>query len=116
MQRRTWTALWAAVLALTVVAASATESIAAHLKDNPKKHRIVYHFNGSDDGNHVKKANAVLQNMLNHVKGVGGWDNIEALVLVIHGDGVVPFIEKSMDPEVRRRFDLLTVSGMKLGV
>jgi len=101
---------------LVGLAALAGAGEASHLKDYPKKHKIVYHFNGSDDGNHVKKANALLGNLLNHVKGVGGWDNIEALVLVIHGDGVVPFIDKTMDPEVRKRYDLLTVSGMKLGV
>ena len=111
LQRMSWAL---ATLSIAVLVASAAD--AAHLKENPKKHKIVYHFNGSDSGEHVTKANAVLTNILNHVKGVGGWDNVESLVLVIHGDGVLPFIEKTMDPEVRKRYDLLTVSGMKLGV
>jgi intracellular sulfur oxidation DsrE/DsrF family protein len=101
---------------LAVMPALAERAEASHTADNPKKHKIVYHFNGADDGNHVKKAKAVLGNIQNHVKGVGGWDNIEALVLVIHGDGVLPFIEKGMDPEVRKRYDLLTVGAMKMGV
>ena len=88
----------------------------AHLKDNPKKHKIVYHFNGSDDGKHVQKAKEVLGNIMNHVTGVGGWKNIEDLVLVTHGNGIEPFVEKTMDPEVKKRFEMLMTSGMKMGV
>jgi intracellular sulfur oxidation DsrE/DsrF family protein len=100
---------------VTVVALLAGEAVASH-QPGTKKHKIVYHFNGADDGSHVKKATAVLGNIQNHVKGVGGWENIESLVLVIHGDGVLPFIERGMDPEVRKRYDLLTVGGLKMGV
>jgi intracellular sulfur oxidation DsrE/DsrF family protein len=115
MQRRSrtvWTVALVAAGALVLGAAAE----ASHLKENPKKHKIVYHFNGDDAGDHVKKAKAVLGNIMNHVKGVGGWDHIEALVLVTHGDGVTPFIEKGMDPEVRKRYEMLTTSGMKMGV
>jgi intracellular sulfur oxidation DsrE/DsrF family protein len=89
---------------------------ASHLPDSPKRHKIVYHFNGSDDGRHVQKAKAVLGNIMNHVNGVGGWKNIEDLVLVTHGDGIEPFVEKTMDPEVRKRFEMLMTMGMKMGV
>jgi intracellular sulfur oxidation DsrE/DsrF family protein len=89
---------------------------ASHNADNPKKHKIVYHFNGSDDGKHVQKAKEVLGNIVNHVNGVGGWKNIEDLVLVTHGNGIEPFVEKTMDPEVRKRFEMLMTSGMKMGV
>ncbi|MBI5380038.1 MAG: DsrE family protein [Nitrospirae bacterium] len=89
---------------------------ASHLSGSPKKHKIVYHFNGSDSGDHVKKAKAVLDNIQNHANGLGGWKNIEDFVLVVHGDGVIPFVEKSMDIEVRKRVDMLMTSGMKLGV
>lgn len=88
---------------------------ASHLSGT-KKHKIVYHFNGSDDGNHVKKATAVLGNIQNHVNGLGGWKNIEDFVLVVHGDGVIPFVEKGMDIEVKKRVDMLMTSGMKFGV
>jgi len=108
--------LWTVVLLAVGALALGSGAEASHLKDNPKKHKIVYHFNGDDAGNHVKKANAVLGNIMNHVKGVGGWDNIESLVLVIHGDGVVPFIEQGMDPEVRKRYEMLATSGLKMGV
>jgi intracellular sulfur oxidation DsrE/DsrF family protein len=101
--------------AALVLGAGLAETEASHLPGTTK-HKIVYHFNGSDDGSHVKKAQDVLGNILNHVKGVGGWQNIESLVLVTHGNGVLPFIEKGMDPEVRKRYDLLTTSGMQFGV
>jgi len=104
----------AAVL-VGVTALLGGEAAASH-QPGTGKHKIVYHFNGSDDGDHVKKARAVLGNIQNHVNGVGGWDNIESLVLVIHGDGVLPFIEQGMDPEVRKRYDLLTVGGLRMGV
>jgi intracellular sulfur oxidation DsrE/DsrF family protein len=101
---------------LAIVFAAGGPAWAGHTADHPKKHKVVYHFNGSDSGDHMKKAIAVLGNIQNHVKGVGGWKNIEELVLVTHGEGIVPFVEKNMDPELRKRFDILNVSGMKLGV
>ncbi len=103
------------LMAVTMVAWLGGLAEATH-RPGTKKHKVVYHFNGADDGSHVKKARAVLGNIQNHVQGVGGWDGIESLVLVVHGDGIMPFIEKDMDPEVRKRFDLLTVGGMKFGV
>lgn len=99
-----------AVLAWGVMTAEA-----GHIP-GPKKHKIVYHFNGSDDGNHVRKAKEVLVNIMNHVNGVDGWQNVEDLVLVVHGNGIEPFVEKTMDPEVRKRFEILATSGMKFGV
>lgn len=113
-QARSAFAVAAVIVGLGMLAGAGAE--AAHLKENPKKHKIVYHFNGADGGDHVKKAKDVLGNIMNHVKGVGGWDNIESLVLVTHGDGILPFVEKTMDPEVRKRYDILTTSGMKFGV
>jgi intracellular sulfur oxidation DsrE/DsrF family protein len=114
MRKRVRWALAVAVAGVVVLAISGPAVEAGH--GGTPKHKIVYHFNGADDGNHVKKARAVLGNILNHVNGVGGWDNIEALVLVTHGDGITPFIEAGMDPEVRKRFEMLTTGGMKLGV
>ena len=116
MRGRAMRTVWIAAAVVAALAGLAAVSEASHAKEYPKKHKVVYHFNGSDSGDHVGKAKAVLGNIQNHIQGVGGWSNIEALVLVVHGDGVFPFIEKGMDPEVRKRYDLLTVSGMKFGV
>lgn len=47
---------------------------ASHRKEQPRKHRVVYHLTAPG----VEKAKAVLGNIVNHVNGVGGWNNIEA--------------------------------------
>jgi intracellular sulfur oxidation DsrE/DsrF family protein len=100
----------AAVLTGLVMLAG-TSAEAAHLKENPKKHRIVYHLN--EPG--AEKAKAVLGTIRNHVKGVGGWENIEALELVIHGAALKSFLRSDMDPQVRRGLETLQTEGMAFG-
>ncbi len=63
--------------------ASATQEMAGGM-DKSKKHHVVYHL--SEPG----KANFVLNNIRNHVKGVGGPQNVE-IVLVVHGPGLKAF-------------------------
>jgi hypothetical protein len=99
-----------AATALGMVGPGAVE--AAHLKDQPKKHRIVYHL--TEPG--VVKAKAVLGNIRNHIKGVGGWQNIEALELVVHGPALRTFLRKEMDPEIKRALETLQTEGLQLGV
>jgi intracellular sulfur oxidation DsrE/DsrF family protein len=84
---------------------------ASHLKEHPRKHRVVYHL--SEPG--VDKAKAVLGNIVNHVNGVGGWDNIEALELVVHGPALKTFVKADMDPAVRGLLDRLQTQGLALG-
>jgi uncharacterized protein len=84
---------------------------ASHLAENPKKHKIVYHLTESG----ADKAKAVLGNIRNHVKGVGGWRNIEALELVVHGAALKSFLRKDMDSEVRRGLEMLQTEGMAFG-
>ncbi len=86
-------------------------SEASHLKEYPKKHRIVYHLN--EPG--VEKAKAVLGNIRNHIKGVKGWENIEALELVVHGAALKTFLKRDMDPEVKRALEVLQAEGMQFG-
>jgi intracellular sulfur oxidation DsrE/DsrF family protein len=104
--------LLAAVSAIVALAAlpSPTAS-ASHLKDSTRKHRIVYQL---DDAG-VDKAKFVLGNMRNHIKGVGGWDNIDALELVVFGPALKTFVTKTMDPDVRRMLDALQTEGMVFG-
>ena len=52
--------------------------------------------------------------MQNYVDVVG-WQNIEALELVVHGPGLRPFIVKTIDPEVRAKVEALLTGGMKMG-
>jgi len=84
---------------------------ASHVKEQPRKHRVVYHL--SEPG--VDKAKAVLGNIVNHVNGVGGWGNIEALELVVHGPALKTFVKADMDPTVRGLLDRLQTQGLALG-
>ncbi len=84
---------------------------ASHLKEHPKKHKIVYHL----DEPGVEKAKAVLGNIRNHIVGVKGWGNIEALELVVHGAALKTFLKKDMDPEVKRALEVLQTEGMQFG-
>jgi intracellular sulfur oxidation DsrE/DsrF family protein len=105
--------LSAAVLATAGIVGSWQSSLAeaSHLKENPKKHKIVYHLN--EPG--VEKAKAVLGNIRNHISGVKGWENIEALELVIHGAALKTFLRKDMDPQVKRSLEVLQTEGMGFG-
>jgi len=101
--------LWALAMA-GMIAAWPVESEAGHTSDNPKKHKAFFHLNEGDP----KKASAVLTNMQNYVDVVG-WQNIEALELVVHGPGLRPFIVKTIDPEVKGKVEALLTAGMKMG-
>ena len=90
---------------------AAQDGFASHLKEQPRKHRVVYHL---DDAG-VEKAKAVLGNIVNHVDGVGGWTNIEALELVVHEAALKTFVTKDMDPAVRGLLDRLQTQGLALG-
>ena len=102
-------ALSATAVVLALLAGSTAE--ASHLTENPRRHKIVYHLTepGAD------KAKAALGNIRNHVKGVGGWQNIEALELVVHGAALKSFLRKDMDTEVRRALEMLQTEGVGFG-
>ena len=99
------------LLLAAVVAFGAGPVAASHLKEHPRKHRIVYHL--SEAG--VDKAKAVLGNIVNHVAGVGGWTNIEALELVVHGAALKSFVTKDIDPALRGLLDRLQTQGLAFG-
>ncbi|MBI3028236.1 MAG: DsrE family protein [Candidatus Rokubacteria bacterium] len=99
--------LVAAGIVASALAAEPSIGEASHKGDNPKKHKIFYHFNEADP----KKASAVLTNIQNHIDVVG-WKNIEDLVLVAHGPGLTPFLRKTMDPEVKGKLDRLLTGGL----
>ena len=68
---------------------------ASHLKDFPKKHKVVYQL--IDPG--PDKARLVLRNIQQHVEGVGGWQNIEAMELVLP-DGELLEISETSEPDL----------------
>jgi hypothetical protein len=95
-----------AVLLLTLA-----RTDASHLKESPRKHRIVYQL--ADPG--LDKAKFVLGNIRNHVAGVGGWQHIEALELVVFGPALKSFAQNAMDPALRSALDSLQDQGMRFG-
>jgi uncharacterized protein len=102
-----WTTMLVAVLALAVL--DAAPAVATHSREFPKKHKIFYHLNEAGPA----KAIAVLTNIQNHVDTVG-WQNIEALELVVHGAALRTFLAKNLDPEVKGKLEKLMAGGLKI--
>ena len=102
---------WIPFLAIAGVLAALVQADAAHLKENVKKHKILYQL---DDAG-VDKAKFVLGNIRNHVSGVGGWQNVEALELVVFGPALKSFVQGSMDPALAQALDALQMQGMTFG-
>ena len=98
------------VLTALVLLVGAAGGDASHLGDG-KKHRILYQLD--DPG--VDKARFVLNNITNHVKGVGGFGNIEALELVVFGPALKHFMAKDLDAEVRQALEALQAQGLVFG-
>jgi intracellular sulfur oxidation DsrE/DsrF family protein len=100
------------LLALAMLATlGAAGAEATHSKEYAKKHKIFYHLN---EAGHAK-AIAVLTNIQNHVDTVG-WQNIEALELVVHGPALRTFLARDLDPEVKGKFEKLMAGGLKIDV
>ena len=95
------------LVALLTLGASAAE--ATHTKEYPKKHKIFYHLNEAG----TAKAIAVLTNIQNHVDTVG-WQNIEALELVVHGPALRTFLARDLDPEVKGKLEKLMAGGLRI--
>jgi hypothetical protein len=103
MTKRWGVFLSAAALAVAgVIGSGGLTAEASHNADNAKKHKAFFHLNEGDP----KKALAVLVNMENYVSVVG-WQNIEALELVVHGPGLRPFMVKDIDPDVKGKIERL---------
>lgn len=105
--RRTLGVVAVATLGLALLAAPGAE--ATHTKDYPKKHKVFYHLNEAG----TAKAIAVLTNIQNHVDTVG-WQNIDALELVVHGPALKTFLARDVDPEVRGKLDKLMAGGLRI--
>ena len=99
------------VALIAAILASVVPVEAAHLAEQPKKHKVVYHLNEPS----VDKARFVLGNIQNHIDGVGGMKNIEAIELVVHGPALRTFITKDMNPDIKRALDELRSEGVGFG-
>lgn len=108
---RMWMVAACMVVATGVLSLAALPAAqASHLKEHPKKHRIVYQL--ADAG--VDKAKFVLGNLRNHVNGVGS-QNIEAVELVVFGPALRSFVTANMDPDLQRSLEALQAQGMTFG-
>src|SRR5438445_1644094 len=102
---------WVLMLVMASVLVALVQADAAHLKENARKHKIVYQL---DDAG-VDKAKFVLGNIRNHVTGVGGWQNIESLELVVFGPALKWFVQSSMDPALKQTLEMLQTHCMSFG-
>ena len=106
----TWRS-WVPCLVVAIVLLAQVRADGAHLKENPRKHRIVYHLDEAG----LEKAKFVLGNIRNHVVGVGGWQNIESFELVVHGPALKLFVQSSIDPALKQTLEMLQEQGMTFG-
>lgn len=86
--------LVAAAVALTLATGAFAEG----------KLKVVYHVS------ELEKVNFALGNMLNHIEGVGGPENVD-LVLVAHGPALKAFHEMGSDPKIMERVAALQGNG-----
>jgi hypothetical protein len=100
-----------ALLAVAILLALAPVAAASHLKEQPRKHKVVYHL--SEAG--VDHARFVLRNIQNTITGVGGVANIELIELVVHGPALKTFVAWGMDREVKALLTELQGQGLALG-
>ncbi|WP_121630255.1 DsrE family protein [Tropicibacter alexandrii] len=70
------------------------------------KLKVVYHVSEAD------KVGFALGNMLNHIQGVGGPENVE-IVLVAHGPALKAFHDISADPKTSERVAALQGNGVQ---
>src|SRR3989442_15432575 len=94
----------AAVLLVALVPPTAR---ASHLKEQPKKHKIVYHLDEAG----LDKARSGLRNIENHIPGGGGADHIEAIELVGPGAPLRQFVTASLDLPLRAPPNRLQTQG-----
>lgn len=101
--------VWLAAASLLVLGPAPAG--ASHLKEQPRKHKVVYHL--SEAG--VDQARFVLGNIHNTITGVGGTGNVEAIELVVHGPALKTFAVASMDPQLKAMLSDLQGQGLALG-
>ena len=91
-----------AAIGLAVAMALGAGLVAAGTQE---KMKVAYHL--SEEG----KVGFVLNNIRNHIKGVGGAENVE-IVLVVHGPALKAFHDLQAEPGVLDRMQALLKSGV----
>ncbi len=100
------------LLACAVQAAPAGESSAApekkiELNRNIPKLKVVYHVD------ELEKVPFALGNIENHIKGVGGPDKVE-IILVVHGPALKAFEKAGIDEKILGRVSALQKGGVEV--
>jgi uncharacterized protein len=90
-------------LAITPASLFATRAKA----DTPSASKVVYHLSDLD------KVDFVLGNIINHYKGMGGPDKV-TIALVVHGPALKAFHNSDASPDMSKRTDDLTKTGLEL--
>ena len=73
------------------------------------KMKIVYHVS------ELEKVPFVLGNMRNHIKGLGGSDKLD-MILVVHGPAGKAFHKSKTNPKIEQRVDNLSLDGVKFNM
>ena len=74
-----------------------------------EKMRVVYHVSEAN------KVAFVLGNMRNHIKGVGGADKLN-MVLVVHGPAGKEFHKNKAKEKVKQRVEMLEMEGIQFNM
>jgi len=101
MQRRNLLRLACAIMPISLL------TTRANADTPPSAAKVVYHLDDLD------KVDFVLGNIANHYKGMGGPDKV-TIALVIHGPALKAFHTANATPEMTKRADEMTKSGLQL--
>jgi len=95
------------ILKITILAAvlSLSAGFAASTFSSDEKLKVVYHVSEAE------KVPFVLRNIANHIKGVGGPENVE-IILVAHGPGLKPFHGENAEENVSSLVGELQLEGV----
>ncbi len=91
---------------LTIIAASLAIVSFVGITQAGEPMKVVYHVSEAD------KVPFVLRNIKNHIKGVGGPENVE-IILVAHGPGLKPFHAGKAEVKVSSLVDELQLEGVQ---
>jgi len=102
MQRRNLLTLACAIMPISLLAPRAEADTTP-----PSAAKVVYHLDDLD------KVDFVLGNIANHYNGMGGPDKV-TIALVIHGPALKAFHTTNATPDMTKRADEMTRSGLQL--
>src|ERR1700691_3581575 len=100
MERRSLLQLACAIMPMSILTTRAEAA-------TPDQAKVAYHLSDLD------KVDFVLGNIRNHYKGMGGPDKV-TIALVVHGPALKAFHNADASPDMSKRTDDLTKTGLEL--